>query len=126
MRQTKQKLFIFQALVSEARPMTPQEILEKAKISVPRLSLGTVYRVIRGLLDDGEIAAVPVPGEADRYELQSMAAHHHHHFHCTGCRRAFDIPGCGLTIDAHLPPGFSVFRHEVMLYGSCRSCAETV
>ncbi len=104
--------------------MSPQEILSAAKPSVPLISLGTVYRVISGLLEGRQIAAVPVPGEPDRYELQSRAAHHHHHFHCNGCRRVFDVPGCGLKIETQLPAGFAVSRHEVMLYGTCRACAE--
>jgi Fe2+ or Zn2+ uptake regulation protein len=35
----------------------------------------------------------------------------------------FDVPGCGLRIDTGLPKGFSLTRHEVVLYGSCSECA---
>lgn len=125
-RRTRQKSVIQAVIENAGRPVSPQEVLAAAKPSVPLLSLGTVYRVIKGLAAEGAIASVTVPGEGDRYEPHSKAAHHHHHFQCNSCRRVYDIPGCGLRVEPHLPQGFSVSRHEVMLYGSCGSCAVDV
>ena len=125
-RQTKQKSVIQTVIESAGRPVSPQEVLAAAKASVPLLSLGTVYRVIKALVSDGTIASVTVPGEGDRYEPQAKAAHHHHHFQCNSCRRVYDIPGCGLRVEPHLPKGFNVSHHEVMLYGHCGSCSADV
>ncbi len=125
-RHTLQKSIIQAVIDGAGRPVSPQEVLALAKRRVPRLSLGTVYRVIKGLVAEGLLAPVMVPGEGDRYEPHSKAAHHHHHFQCNSCRRVYDIPGCGLRVEPHLPQGFSVSRHEVMLYGSCGSCAVDV
>lgn len=105
--------------------MSPQEVLVVAQRLVPRLSIATVYRVLKGLVDDTSVVPVPVPGEPDRYETQRRAAHHHHHFHCDSCLRVFDVPGCGLKVEAHLPTGFTLSKHEVMLYGQCSQCMET-
>ncbi len=124
-RQTKQKRVILGVLEKAGRPMSPQEILSSAQQDVPLLSLATVYRVIRGLEADGTIVPVSIPGESARYETHLKAAHHHHHFHCERCSRVFDVPGCGLRVDAHLPGGYRITRHEVMLYGSCIECAAT-
>jgi Fur family ferric uptake transcriptional regulator len=122
-RNTKQKSAI-SAVFSEARrPLTPQELLDGARIKLRSLSLGTVYRVVRGMVEEGSIVTVSVPGAPDRYETRECAAHHHHHFHCDSCGRMFDVPGCGLRIDNLVPQGFTMKRHEVVLYGSCRECA---
>ena len=121
-RATKQKSVIREALDQAHRPLSPQEIYSEARQQVPTLSIATVYRVVRTLLSEKLIVPVAVPGESDRYETQLCAANHHHHFCCNDCHRLFDIPGCGLQVAAQLPRGFSLSRHEVMLYGSCRDC----
>jgi len=124
-RQTKQKSAIVSLLEKARRPLSPGEILEGAKADSASLSLATVYRVVRGLVEDGSIVAVSLPGAPDRYETHACASHHHHHFHCDDCGRLFDVPGCGLHIDSSLPFGFSLKRHEVVLYGSCSECARS-
>ena len=79
-----------------------------------------MYRHIKLLLADGTLLAVDIPGEPARYELAGKA--HHHHFHCTACDRVFDMEGCVGKIADLAPPGFSVDRHEVILYGTCAAC----
>lgn len=122
-RNTKQKAAISGVLAQAMRPLTPQELLEGARQKHTSLSLGTVYRVVRGLVEDGSIVAVSVPGAPDRYETRECASHHHHHFHCDSCGRMFDVPGCGLHIENLVPKGFTMKRHEVVLYGSCKECS---
>jgi Fur family ferric uptake transcriptional regulator len=122
-RQTRQKTAIVAILERARRPLSPAEILDGAKAESASLSLATVYRVVRSLVDDGAIVAVSLPGAPDRYETDACASHHHHHFHCDDCGRLFDVPGCGLRVDSPIPAGFSLKRHEVVLYGSCKECA---
>jgi Fur family ferric uptake transcriptional regulator len=122
-RDTKQKKVIWSIVEEAGRPLSPTEVHQEAAGHLPRLSLSTVYRTIKSLQAEQRIVAVSLPGAADRYETKSLADHHHHHFHCDGCGRVFDIPGCGLRVDAGLPKGFSLSRHEVVLYGSCGQCS---
>jgi Fur family ferric uptake transcriptional regulator len=121
-RNTKQKQVIWEIFEQFARPLSPAEVHEQAVKQLPRISIATVYRIIRGLHDERRLASVALPGAPDRYEMESKAAHHHHHFHCDGCGRVFDVPGCGLRVDSRLPVGFSLRRHEVVLYGDCDEC----
>lgn len=122
-RNTKQKAAISSVFSQAKRPLTPQELLDGARTKLSSLSLGTVYRVVRAMVEEGAIVAVSVPGAPDRYETRECASHHHHHFHCDSCGRMFDVPGCGLHIEHLVPPGFAMKRHEVVLYGSCRECS---
>lgn len=122
-RRTKQQESIREVLAEAGRPMSVQEVFDAALTSVPTIGLSTVYRTIRRLAEQGEIAAVAVPGQPDRYELADVAATHHHHFHCTECDRVFDIRGCVGGLDRMLPPGFKLQGHELTLSGVCSGCA---
>jgi Fur family ferric uptake transcriptional regulator len=121
-RNTRQRAAILQAIQEADRPLTPQEILEGARRHLPKLGLATVYRAIRGLTEDGLLAAVPVPGEPDRYEAAGKP--HHHHFYCNACARVFEMHGCPGPLSRLAPAGFEVDGHEVLLYGRCETCAK--
>jgi Fur family ferric uptake transcriptional regulator len=121
-RSTKQKRLVWSILEHAGRPLSPSEVHVAALEVLPRVSIATIYRILRALQDEQRIVSVMLPGTPDRYETKSRANHHHHHFHCDGCGRVFDVPGCGLRVDAQVPVGFLIQRHEVVLYGSCNDC----
>ena len=122
-RQTTQRRAIHQAFESTRRPLGPQEVLEIAKKSVPRLGIATVYRALKAMVEEGELQVVELPGAPSRYELAGMS--HHHHFHCRDCDRVFDVEGCPDQVKEYTPPGFLVEAHEVVLYGLCASCVSS-
>lgn len=118
-RLTKQKTAIRSVLEAARRPLSPQEILDEARLQVPELGIATVYRNLKSLLGQDEIRTVALPGDSPRYEPASVASVHHHHFQCTVCGRVFDLHRCGLDLSAMIPPGFRLERHEITLYGRC-------
>lgn len=120
-RNTRQRTAIRQAIADAARPLLPQEILQAAEAAVPGLSLATVYRNLRTLVEEGELLAVTLPGEVARYEL--AGAGHHHHFQCLSCQRVFEVEACPGNLAGLAPPGFTVEDHELTLYGRCSDCA---
>jgi Fur family transcriptional regulator, ferric uptake regulator len=121
-RSTRQRTAIRAVIDAAGRPLSPQEVLEAAQVEVPALSLATVYRNIKALLDAGEISAVSLPGDSPRYE--SARHEHHHHFQCTNCLRVFDVHQCPGDFARLAPAGFTVERHELTLYGRCSECPE--
>ena len=120
-RTTRQRTALRAVIDAAGRPLSPQEVLEAAQLEVPALSLATVYRNIKALLDAGEISAVSLPGDSPRYE--SARHEHHHHFQCTQCMRVFDVHACPGDLSGLAPAGFQVERHELTLYGRCSDCA---
>jgi Fur family transcriptional regulator, ferric uptake regulator len=72
------------------------------------------------LVDDGWLKRVTHPSLGSLYERAGKG--HHHHFHCRGCNRAFELPGCALREDKVAPDGFVVEEHEIFLFGICPSC----
>ena len=126
-RNTRQREAVLQALRQRAEALTPTEILELARASVPTLNLSTVYRRLGALLEEEQVAAVSLPGQPTRYEAsceqaQSDRAHHHHHFHCTTCDRVFALHACPGSMQELVPRGFRVESHELTLHGRCPAC----
>ena len=119
-RATRQNTAIREALAAAGRPLSPAEVLDEARRHVAALGLATVYRNLKALVDAGEVQVVTLPGEAPRYEAADHA--HHHHFRCDVCLRVFDVPQCPGDLAGLAPPGFSVSRHEITLYGRCSDC----
>ena len=122
-RKTIQLDAIRNTVLGAGRPLSIPEILDESTKSVPTISLRTVYRVIRKLEEEGEITAVTLPSQPDRYESSEAAAKHHHHFHCTSCDRVFDIDGCPGRLKQLIPDGFVMTEHDLTLRGLCASCA---
>lgn len=119
-RSTRQRTAIRTVIDAAGRPLSPQEVLENAQAEVPALGMATVYRNLKALVDEGEIAAVTLPGDSPRYE--SAEHGHHHHFQCTHCKRVFDVHACPGDFAQLAPKGFTVERHELTLYGRCAEC----
>ena len=120
-RVTRQRAAIERALRNAQRPLTPAEILAASRKAVPSLGTATVYRTLRGMVEDGSIAPVFLAGEGARYELAHLG--HHHHFRCRACERVFEVDGCPGDLSALAPKGFHVEAHDVVLFGRCASCA---
>jgi Fur family ferric uptake transcriptional regulator len=121
-RLTRQRTTILDALAAAHRPLLPQEVLEAAHATLPRLGIATVYRQLKQLVEEGALQVVRLPGENARYEPARHA--HHHHFQCRVCQRVFDVHACPGDLARLAPEGFTVEDHELTLYGLCRDCRQ--
>lgn len=120
-RNTRQRSAIVEAIAEAERPLLPQEVLDAAQLQVPALSLSTVYRHLKALVEGGELQAVHLPGENPRFEV--VGHQHHHHFQCRQCQRVFDVHACPGDLGRLAPQGFTVEDHDLTLYGRCKDCA---
>ena len=123
-RQTAQRDHIQAVFEGENRPLSPQEVLQKARRGAPRLGLATVYRTIKAFQEAGWLHAVAIPGQPPRYEW--CDASHHHYFHCNACDQVFKLEGCADNLDSLVPRGFRIEGHEIMLVGKCPRCRRRV
>jgi len=119
-RKTDQREAIKQIMRETERPLTPHEVLEAAQSLVPGMGIATVYRNLKALQETSFLRTVELPGEPARYELAGLA--HHHHFHCDGCARVFDMPGCPGDLERAVPDSFRIRNHEILYYGWCPEC----
>jgi Fur family ferric uptake transcriptional regulator len=120
-RNTKQRQAIAEVLAGASGPLSPREVLDRAKHKVTQIGMATVYRTLGSMVELGQAVTVDVPGQPARYEPAGKG--HHHHFHCTVCERLYEVEGCPGNLAALAPPGFSVVSHELTLIGVCQTCA---
>ena len=67
-RDTRQRRAIRAVFQDSARPLSPEEVLQAAQAEAPTLGLATVYRNLKGLVEEGWLVPVALPGAAPRYE----------------------------------------------------------
>lgn len=121
-RITRQQLAIEGVFKETDRPLSPQEVLDQAREEVPCMGLATVYRALNRMVEEKILRAVELPGQSPRYEPANLP--HHHHFHCHQCGKVFDLEGCLLKEDIHLPGGFKLISHDITLSGICPDCGK--
>ena len=108
-RDTRQRRAIRHVIEEAGRPLSPLEVLKVAQV-----------RTLKGLVEEGWLVQVELPGEPPRYETATKA--HHHHFQCRTCSQVYEIEGCPEDVQPLTPPGFLLEGHYMVLYGQCASC----
>jgi len=102
---------------------TAQELYEMVRTDFPKVSLATVYRNLKILVDLEEIVRVEIPGDSERYETR---LDNHYHMICEGCGSVMDIPleietSLNSRVEAITP--YKVSRHRILFYGLCERCS---
>lgn len=122
MRQTrysKQRELIYERLMGSREHPSAESIYQALKANHPSLSLGTVYRNLNLLVEEGR--AVRIPFAVNRYDGTTRE---HPHFFCTTCESLYDLDlSLDNTLDALVESqGHSVDRHDLIFKGVCASC----
>ncbi len=118
-RNTLQKSVILDCVLSSSVHPTAEQVYVEAKKRIPSLSLGTVYRVLNELVNDGKVLLVSVPGLPDRFDKTLRS---HAHFICLNCGRVIDVEKAA---EAIIPAGVGVVEQEVfVLKGLCSECID--
>lgn len=121
-RMTKQKRVILDVLRSTHTHPSADWIYEQARKIVPDISLGTVYRNLNSLRDNGEILELNYGSTYSRYD---GIADNHYHFYCEKCNKLVDvtIPVYeGLDKMVQDTTGCQVSYHRMEFYGLCNEC----
>lgn len=119
-RYSRQRELIFEALKASHEHPTAEMMYQWLKPENPNLSLGTVYRNLNLLADEGAIVRMAFPVE--RYDANTMP---HPHFRCSACGAVYDLGlpyDRGLDEQALLHSGHDVHGHEVLFHGICVGC----
>lgn len=118
---SRQRELIYQALMGRQDHPHAEDIYQSLKPSHPSLSLGTVYRNLNHLVQEGR--AVRFPFTVDRFDAVTSP---HPHFFCFSCGTLFDLdfPLDDALIQKVQHLGHQVQRHEVTFKGLCAKCLE--
>jgi Fe2+ or Zn2+ uptake regulation protein len=124
-RNTRQRGIILDILrETEAHP-TAEMIYRDARRVIPNISLGTVYRNLNFLRDQGLVREIrPSDGGSSRFEGVQTP---HAHFHCNQCNGLLDIPLPAALERLELPAVERISRISAVdlhVIGSCAECAD--
>ena len=124
-RITRQKEAILRVLGGTNTHPTAEWIYEEVKKEIPNISLGTVYRNLRLLSENGEILQLDLCGSLSRFDCRTD---NHYHFRCEGCGRLFDVDE---PVDENINErvaertGFRVLCHRLEFRGLCQECQKS-
>ena len=119
-RYSRQRELIYEALMHTDQHPTAEMIYQWLKPTNPNLSLGTVYRNLNLLVDEG--AAVRMAFPVERYDAKVEP---HAHFRCQVCGGVFDLDlpyDKELDHKALLASGHDIKAHELIFHGTCADC----
>jgi Fe2+ or Zn2+ uptake regulation protein len=121
-RSTRQLSVVLEAVRSSGvEHPSADRVFARVRKVLPRISLGTVYRNLQRLAEEGQIGVTYLEGRLARYDPTSST---HDHFVCETCGRIEDLasslPVTGLR--AARRAGHLVTSHAYVLSGRCRVC----
>lgn len=124
-RNTNQRRLIYEVLKSTNIHPTADWIYEQVKREIPNISLGTVYRNLKVLKEEGKIIEIN-DGKQSRFDARTDK---HFHFKCNSCGGIFDIDREDAIVVNKLKLeeiGFTVSDIDVVFTGICYRCNEKV
>jgi len=123
-RATQQLAAVYAALHGDHSHPSADEIYQRVRKRLPRISLGTVYRNLQRLVEEGKIRMFLLGERVARYD--SMVAEHDH-FICQQCGRVDDLlleQGHQVNLQPLIERGFTVLIHSLAIHGLCQQCGQ--
>ena len=123
-RHTRQRGVINDILRSDFVHLTAEEVYQRARKALPCISLGTVYRNLNFLCEQG-LAREIRSGDSGSARFEA-ARDPHAHFHCRACREVRDIPypeGLRAARWSEIGPIAAVSRLDLHVIGECDRCS---
>ena len=119
-RYSRQREEIYQAVCATREHPTAQMVYDELREHMPKLSLGTVYRNLHQMAQEGRL--MELDGPVARYDAIVTP---HTHIRCLCCGRVADLE---MPYDAALDglaaeKGWAVKSHYLMFQGMCPACA---
>lgn len=117
LRSTRQREHVFEVLLSQRDHPTADEVYARSRISMPSISLATVYNCLETLVGCGLVRQVNMERESTRY-CPNLAEHAHFHDEVTGRVYDIDMPKeFYRKLSAILPPGYEVDEVKLSFRG---------
>lgn len=124
-RLTRQRRVVLEQLRKVKTHPTADELFSMVRKVIPSISLGTVYRNLNLLKEEGEILELNLGKYSSRYDGDTSL---HYHFFCLRCKKVLDvesykIKGLGKLVEKG---DWLVKYYRVDFYGYCRECKKFV
>lgn len=122
MRMTSQREIILKELQDSHQHLSADELYERVKKIMPRISLATVYRNLETLSEAGIIGKLEISGRQKRFDSDT---HPHDHIYCLQCQRVDNIDfDRNLVNPAEVASdkGYRITGYRVEFKGICSAC----
>jgi Fur family ferric uptake transcriptional regulator len=123
---TNQREIILRELRKSRQHLSADELYERVKKSMPRISLATVYRNLEILSEAGMIAKLEISGRQKRFDFD---IEEHDHIYCIKCQRVdnltLDRKSIG-TVNLDPDTGYSVQGYRLEVAGICPDCQKKI
>ncbi|NRT76999.1 Fur family transcriptional regulator [Clostridium beijerinckii] len=119
---TPQRLAVYNYLINTTSHPSADVIYSDIHIQYPTMSLATVYKALKTLVDVGLIQEINVGEGNFRYDGNSLP---HPHLQCLSCGRVDDFKN--LSLDnlnalAKEHTDYQIVSNKVYFYGYCSNC----
>lgn len=124
MKFSKQREIILNEVMNSHLHPTADSIYTSLKKDNPGLSLGTVYRNLSQLTENGYISKLSIPNQSDRYDKNIKP---HAHLICERCNNIYDIESETISKfinDLSNEESLSILNYDIVLQGICKNCKE--
>ncbi len=118
-RYSKQRELIYETLLHSTDHPSAEMIHQWLKPTIPSLSLGTVYRNLNLLVEEGR--AVQIPWHINRFDAK-LQPHAHFVCHACGCIDDLEVVLPEVCHEAVANLGYEVQREALMFSGLCAHC----
>ena len=115
----RQRALILELLHSPSGHLTDDEIFALPRQRMPSIARGTVYRNLKLMEQDREIARLEMPAGPDRYDRTTAP---HRPLYCDGCQKLTDIPVVGLVRELEAAIGTEVRSYQLTVHYLCPDC----
>lgn len=122
LRMTNQREIILDELKKSGQHMSADELYDKVRRIIPRISLATVYRNLEILAELGIVAKLEIGGRQKRFDYDVSG---HDHIYCTRCHRVDNIELNREQLPAVAPEGkhgYAVTGYRLEFAGICPRC----
>lgn len=123
-RYSKQRECILKVLESTVTHPNANWIYNNVREEIPNVSLGTVYRNLSRLCDEGMILKIDIGDGVERYDACIKP---HYHLSCKRCGRVCDISAeYDSSVDkmAESENHCSIDYHSLIFWGTCPECTK--
>ncbi len=120
MRYSRQRELILDNLKGRCDHPTADEIYSACRELEPNISLGTVYRNLKQLCEEGDIISLETVDKKIHYDGDLTR---HSHFECERCGKIIDIFKPAKTPSELSKMGLKVTSEKCVYYGICNECS---
>jgi len=123
-KRSKQREQILQLLQNTGKHPAADWIYNHLRDDFPNLSMGTVYRNLNILIEQGLIKKIDFGSTFDRFEANISD---HYHFVCESCGAIIDLDhpvDKSLNNQIEIETSYKVSHHKIEYFGICDKCYE--